>query len=320
MEAKNELLRFYLLTLLLSWPLWFLSGVLGREESFYDTKWLTAQVGVFAPALSALILSGRLSARHRRNSVRLALVIGAVLLLAFFIARERRSSIGEFSPAILAVVTATALAVVVYLSPFNRYFLHVSTAEKHGATKGRWMALALISFPALFLFSWLIVGLSGGSFDVASFHNGWAGFLKILMTVFAMNLILGGSLGEEPGWSGYALPLWLRFCTPLEAGRNLGFFCALWHLPLDIFGGGGFWVLTVLARIVWGIAVYIVFTWFYLKANRAVLVPVILHTSVNILPDLGFVAFQPSFLLMAVITGGAALTLGFRKEMRAEPR
>jgi membrane protease YdiL (CAAX protease family) len=42
------------------------------------------------------------------------------------------------------------------------------------------------------------------------------------------------------------------------------------------------------------VAIYIVFTWFFLKANRAVLVPVILHTSVNILPDLGFVSFLPS--------------------------
>ncbi|MGB7294213.1 MAG: CPBP family glutamic-type intramembrane protease [Candidatus Aminicenantales bacterium] len=320
MEPKKELLRFYLLTLLLSWPLWFLSGVLTREEPFYDLKWLIAQVGVFAPALSALILSGRLSARHRRNSVRLALVIGAVLLLAYFVAGEKKSSIPEFSPAIMAAVTATALAVMLYLSPRNRYFLHLSTAEKHGVTKGRWVALALIFFPALFLFSWMIVGLSGRSFDVASFQYGWAGFLRILMTVFAMNLILGGSLGEELGWSGYALPLWLRFCTPFEAGLKLGFFCALWHLPIDIFGGGGFWIFAVFARIGWGVAIYIVFTWFYLKANRAVLVPVILHTTVNILPDLGFAAFRSSFFLMTLITVGAALILGSRREMRVEPR
>jgi len=320
MESKKELLRFYLLTLLLSWPLWFLSGVLTREEPFYDTKWLIAQVGVFAPALSALILSGRLSATHRRNSFRLALVIGAVLLLALFVAREKKSSIPEFSPAILAAVTAAALAVMLYLSPSNRYFLHLSSAEKHGVSKGRWVVLALIFFPVLFLSSWMIIGLFGESFDVASFQQGWAGFLRILIAVFSMNLILGGSLGEELGWSGYALPLWLRFSTPVEAGLRLGFFCALWHLPIDIFGGGGFWVFTVFARIGWGVAIYIVFTWFYLKANRAVLVPVILHTTVNILPDLGFAAFRPAFLLMTMITVGAALILGRRKEMRTEPR
>jgi len=58
---------------------------------------------------------------------------------------------------------------------------------------------------------------------------------------------------------------------------------------------------------------------FYLKANRAVLVPVILHTTVNILPDIGFAAFRPSILLMILTTVGTALIVGSRREMRSEP-
>lgn len=58
----------------------------------------------------------------------------------------------------------------------------------------------------------------------------WPALLQIL-TLFGPNL-LGGPLGEEPGWRGYALPrLQLRF-HPLTSSLVLGFLWANWHLPL----------------------------------------------------------------------------------------
>jgi membrane protease YdiL (CAAX protease family) len=58
----------------------------------------------------------------------------------------------------------------------------------------------------------------------------WPALVQIL-TLFAPNL-LGGPLGEEPGWRGYALPrLQCRF-TPLASSLILGFLWANWHIPL----------------------------------------------------------------------------------------
>lgn len=58
----------------------------------------------------------------------------------------------------------------------------------------------------------------------------WPMLIQIL-TLFGPNL-LGGPLGEESGWRGYALPR-LQCCfSPLASSLILGFLWANWHLPL----------------------------------------------------------------------------------------
>jgi membrane protease YdiL (CAAX protease family) len=58
----------------------------------------------------------------------------------------------------------------------------------------------------------------------------WPMLVQIL-TLFGPNL-LGGPLGEEPGWRGYALPRLQRRFSPLASSLILGFLWANWHLPL----------------------------------------------------------------------------------------
>jgi len=58
----------------------------------------------------------------------------------------------------------------------------------------------------------------------------WPVLLQIL-TLFGPNL-LGGPLGEEPGWRGYALPRLQRRFDPVTSSIILGFLWANWHLPL----------------------------------------------------------------------------------------
>ena len=58
----------------------------------------------------------------------------------------------------------------------------------------------------------------------------WPALLQIL-TLFGPNL-LGGPLGEEPGWRGDALPRLQRRFDPLISSLILGFLWANWHLPL----------------------------------------------------------------------------------------
>jgi membrane protease YdiL (CAAX protease family) len=58
----------------------------------------------------------------------------------------------------------------------------------------------------------------------------WPALLQIL-TFFAPNL-LGGPLGEESGWRGYALPRLQHRFSPVWSSLILGFLWANWHLPL----------------------------------------------------------------------------------------
>ncbi|MCC6587558.1 MAG: CPBP family intramembrane metalloprotease [Bryobacterales bacterium] len=44
--------------------------------------------------------------------------------------------------------------------------------------------------------------------------------------------LLGGPIGEEPGWRGYALPRLQQWLGPTRAALVLGLFWAFWHLPL----------------------------------------------------------------------------------------
>ncbi len=58
----------------------------------------------------------------------------------------------------------------------------------------------------------------------------WPALVQI-STLFGPNL-LGGPLGEESGWRGYALPRLQRRFNPLASSLILGFLWANWHLPL----------------------------------------------------------------------------------------
>jgi membrane protease YdiL (CAAX protease family) len=57
----------------------------------------------------------------------------------------------------------------------------------------------------------------------------WWSLVQIL-TLFIPNL-LGGLIGEEVGWRGFALPRLQRHFDPVTSSLLLGFFWANWHLP-----------------------------------------------------------------------------------------
>ena len=55
--------------------------------------------------------------------------------------------------------------------------------------------------------------------------------LTLILTLFGPNL-LGGPLGEEAGWRGYALPRLQQRFNPITSSLLLGFLWANWYLPL----------------------------------------------------------------------------------------
>jgi uncharacterized protein len=60
----------------------------------------------------------------------------------------------------------------------------------------------------------------------------WSSLAQIPM-LFIPNL-LGGPLGEEAGWRGFALPRLQRLFDPVTSSLLLGFLWANWHLPLIV--------------------------------------------------------------------------------------
>jgi CAAX protease family protein len=80
----------------------------------------------------------------------------------------------------------------------------------------------------------LIAAFTAAFFMTESGISRWQwSSLEQIVILFLPNL-LGGPLGEEGGWRGYALPRLQRRFNPATSSIILGFLWANWHLPLIV--------------------------------------------------------------------------------------
>lgn len=297
MSSKKQLVIFICITWLISWPLWILSGVLKRgADATYDLHWWIAQVGVCAPSLSAIILSAFNSVNHRKNSLRLLLLFCLILGLGIVITKYSPHAIRDFTPLTSFVVIFMALVSLAFFSPWNRHLLNPVTGATQSIGNLKWIILATFGMPIIFLLSWLIVGNSGNGWSISSLDNGLQRFIILLIIYFSMNLNYGGSMGEELGWRGFCLPLLLKIYHPVKASVILGLIQAFWHVPIDI-SSSDIPALMVLFRTGWAISITIIFTWVYLNSPAKLLTAILLHTSVNVLSDIGFSNYDRTMFL-----------------------
>lgn len=135
------------------------------------------------------------------------------------------------------------------------------------------------------------------------------------------------SLGEEPGFRGFALPRLLIGRSALSASLILGLLHVIWHLPL--FFGGDMPVFSTTLIILAGA---VLFTWIFNSTHGSVLIAMLFHTMV----DLSVAYFAPLFSganaagmsawLTAVYAAASILVLvrtgrelGRRPEARMDP-
>jgi uncharacterized protein len=140
----------------------------------------------------------------------------------------------------------------------------------------RWYLFALIGLPAIMVLS--VIFLPGA---LASFQ-GLATLSPLpLLALFVYVFFLGGPLGEEPGWRGFALPRLQRRYGPLVGSLILGPIWAFWHLPL-------FWapawnlpptILNIVMFVIAATAFTIVLTWVFNNTKGSLLIAVLVHTS-----------------------------------------
>ena len=303
---------FLALAFIPAWLIWFLSGVLPRAGAgAFDYRWLFAQVGVYAPSLAALVVSGLSSKKLRWNSFRVL----PVLLLPLFVpglltSRSAPSGVAAISllPA-LATVLVGAI-VILFLSPLNRRLLNPGTGEPQARPAALWLFASVAFLPVLFLVAWFLGNLQSGGWAVAGAQNGAAGLAWLVLVSFMHNLLLGGPLGEELGWRGFLLPQLLQRHDPLTASLLLAVAWALWHAPIDLYAG--FLVegpAAVLARFIWTIPVTILITWIYLRCKRVLLAALFLHVSIGMLSDFGFSAFPSSMMIYFLLLTIAAVAV-----------
>lgn len=309
---RRSVWAFLGLLCVLSWPVWLASGVLPRAGTGgYDARWLVAQIGVMGPSLAALLVSASWSRALRWNSLRLLpIVLGPLVVPGLLVAHASPGQVSQLPPLPAVATVAVAAVLVLFLSPLNRRLLGPATGTPQARPPFSVVLLSLTLLPALFLVAWGLASTQGGHFEIAALQAGPLGSAWILLVCFAHNLLLGGSLGEELGWRGFLLPVLLRERSPLAASLVLAVVGGLWHLPIDLYAGFGIaGPGAVLVRIIFLVPVSIVFTWFYLRSKGSLLVAILLHTSVNVMSDLGLSSYQTAAIVFGLLTGVAAVVL-----------
>jgi uncharacterized protein len=102
-------------------------------------------------------------------------------------------------------------------------------------------------------------------------------------------LIIGGPLGEEPGWRGFALPRLQRQHGPLVGSLILGVIWTFWHVvPVWL----GAWLHAGMLNI-YNFFLYLLFitswtivmTWVYNNTKGSVFLAILGHASVDAFPN-----------------------------------
>jgi CAAX protease family protein len=148
----------------------------------------------------------------------------------------------------------------------------------------RWYLVVLLGIPALILLSALTVPGA-----IATFRAPTPLFLLTSALIYFVILTIGGPLGEELGWSGFALPRLQQGQGPLAGTLLLGALWGLWHLPLFLFipgfNGAGTGLLgislPVVEFVIFAIALRVLITWVFNNVRGSLLLVLLLHTSYN---------------------------------------
>jgi membrane protease YdiL (CAAX protease family) len=108
----------------------------------------------------------------------------------------------------------------------------------------------------------------------------------LLLAATLASALLGGQVGEELGWRGYALP---RLTASLGLGRAsilLGVVWACWHLPLFFLLDGDTRGQSFPLYLVQVTALSVAIAWLYAGTQGSLLLVMLMHSAVNNTKDI----------------------------------
>jgi uncharacterized protein len=140
----------------------------------------------------------------------------------------------------------------------------------------KWYLFALIGLPAIMVLSVVFLPEALASFQ------GPAGLAPLpMLALFVYIFFLGGPLGEEPGWRGFALPRLQRRYGPLVGSLILGPIWAFWHLPIFWIPAWNFppTILNIVMFVTAATVFTVVMTWIFNNTKGSLFIAVLVHTS-----------------------------------------
>ena len=176
--------------------------------------------------------------------------------------------------------------------------------------KLRWYLFVLLVMPASELLGAIVLP------GVMAFYQPLTPSMVLTYPLaFVATFVLGGPLGEEPGWRGFALPRLQPMHGPLGGSVILGVLWGLWHLPLF---WSGVWTPPTLPNIVMFIvmttALTVIITWVFNNAKGSLLITMLMHASFNTFANKIVAPLFPAPLLdeyglLPVLVGFGAVVL-----------
>jgi membrane protease YdiL (CAAX protease family) len=219
-----------------------------------------------------------------------------------------------------------ALPIGIFLGPTVAAFIMTATTEGRAGIHRllrrivlwrvglRWYLFAfIVAFIVVPLVMTLgtIIAVPGG---LASFQFLGPGYVLTYLVTFIVALLIGGPLGEEVGWRGFALPRMQPLHGPLVGSIILGLLWALWHLPEFMVpswaeSSGGSSPLAIVKFCIFAIVSTIILTWVFNNTKGSVLMAILLHAAIDV-PFLPFsVLLGPAEVMNSLLLGFGALAL-----------
>jgi len=154
-----------------------------------------------------------------------------------------------------------------------------------------------------------------------------SGHLLMTLVNLPLILLLGGPLGEEFGWRGYALPVLQDRWGWRAASLVLGLVWGVWHLPLFFIEGTSQAHVPLALFLLSVVAMSVLFAWLVRRTAGSVVAALVLHTAINfwptvvpILPTEGSYRAYAFVVAMLVLLALVALMLMAQRSAVGPPR
>ena len=179
-------------------------------------------------------------------------------------------NLGAYGPFLAAIAVSAALGSDELKSLLNRM--------RNFRFGVGWYLIAI--FGNLFLYL-LIAGLSGAPLGQSLGQKWTLIFTLYLPALFTSYLM--SPIGEETGWTGFAIPHLQKRFSPWLSAIILGVVWAVWHLPGFFVPSemGAFTLVSFLFFVLISIFVRIIWTWITNHAGGSGIAAILLHASSN---------------------------------------
>jgi len=181
--------------------------------------------------------------------------------------------VGSFGPSLAAIV------VVASTRPGGGLHAWLSSCLHWRIGWGWWAFALLIPLAVMLLAAGLHIALGGYIATAPA-----SGHLLMTVVNLPLVLLLGGPLGEELGWRGYALPVLQDRLGWRTASLALGLVWGVWHLPLFFIDGTAQARIPLDLFLLSVLAMSVVFAWLVNRTAGSVVAALLFHTAINFWP------------------------------------